>query len=78
MHTWTYDLTRLTSSVERLGFHGLSLLLHHGENNPHYPEVVQSPTLKWTCTETAITISFETEADINKLVACQLDRKSVV
>jgi len=72
MTRWVFDLGSETSVHRRLGLHGLWRLLHHGENDEHFPNVVQSDTLRWTLTDTTVTIDWETPDDLNRLMGCQL------
>ena len=72
MNTWTFRLEDQPNQYGRQGFHGLWFLLTYGEADEHYPEVVQTPTLRWQVTDEAITVEWEALADLERLMNCQL------
>ena len=72
MNTWHFDLTRMDSPLKESGLHGLGRLLIHGESDDHYPLVKQTDTLQWEVTDTAVTLQWDSPADLMQLMNCQL------
>lgn len=74
MNVWTFDLLKEANPIKRLGIHGLWRLLHYGSGRfaDYYPEIRKSATLDWTLTDTSVTLRFESAADLNRLLSCQL------
>lgn len=72
MPEWKFDLTQTTDPYQRLGLHGLWSLLTYGpdpEVSPcHSDKIQQTDTLKWTLTDTTITISWSTVDDLHVLM----------
>lgn len=72
MQNWILDRSQISDPILQMGWSGLALLLTHGEASDRYPEVKQTDRLRWSLTETTITIEFEEPSDLHLLLNCQL------